>query len=131
MPTTPTAAAYAAFLVAFLLPALATALWVQRDARRHGSERATAWGVGMLLAAPLLPVAFVVYVLARPDSVPVTPPERIDRVLRNVAVASVVAVAVVAVASPPDPFTQSYAIAVALPVLVVLGVLLAYRDVMS
>ena len=120
-----------AFLVAFLLPYLAAALWVRRDAGRRGSGRASAWAVGVLLAGPAFPFVVGAYLLARPEGGTETPPDRIDRVLRNVAVASVLSFVVVAVASPPDPLTQAYALAVALPVLVVVAVLLAYRDVLG
>lgn len=132
MPRIPAAAALAAFLVAFLVPTLATALWVRRDARRRGSGRPTGWTVGVLLTGPLFPVAVAAYLLRRPAATDATPPPvRTDRVLRNVALASVLSFVVVAVATPPDPFTGAEAIAVALPALVVLAVLAAYRDVLA
>jgi hypothetical protein len=107
-------------------------LWVRRDARRRESGRSLGWVVGLRITGPAFPLAFAVYLHGRPAAADATPPsERTDRVLRNVAAASVLSFVGVAVAAPPDPFTQAYAIAVAMPVLVLLAVLAAYRDVLA
>lgn len=132
MATWPAATVLAAFLVAFLVPYVGAALWVRRDANRRGSERATRWATRVLVGLPVFPLVVAAYLLRRPAADASTPPpERIDRVLRNVVIASVLSFAVVAVASPPDPFAQADAIAVALPGLVFLAVLAAYQDVLA
>lgn len=119
-------------LVLSVLPYLGIAYWVYRDATRRGIDRADAWGVGMLLMGPANPFGLAYYLLARPRADETTePPTRLDRLVRNVVIASLLTVAVGAVVAPPDPYTQLYAASIALPVVVVLAVGFTYRDVLA
>lgn len=119
-------------LALFVLPYLGIAYWVYRDASRRGSERATTWGVGMVLLGPATPLGLAFYLLARRnlEGTP-APPTRSDRLVRNVVVASFLTFVPLATFSPPDPFTQAYTAAVVLPILVGLAALYTYRDVLT
>ena len=119
-------------LALVVLPYVGLAYWVYRDATRRGSEHATAWGVGMVLLGPasLLGLAYYLYARRHLEG-PHAPPTRFDRLVRNVVAASLLTFVVGATLSPPDPFTQAYYAAVALPVLVGLAVLYTYRDVLA
>ena len=115
-----------------VLPYLGIAYWVYRDASRRGSERATLWGVGMLLLGPANLLGLAYYLLARRRfEGPHPPPTRFDRLVRNAVVATFLTFLTGAVLTPPDPLTQAYYAAVALPVLLGLAVLYTYRDVLA
>lgn len=119
-------------LALVVLPYVGIAYWVYRDATRRGSEHATAWGVGMVLLGPasLLGLAYYLYARRHLEG-PHPPPTRFDRLVRNVAVASLLTFLVGAAFSPPDPLTQASIAAVALPVLAGVAVLYTYRDVLT
>ena len=107
---------------------LGAAYWVHRDAKRRGSGWADAWAVGAVFFG-LIALAYYFYARRRLDA-PSAPPTRTDRLVRNLVVAALLTLVILAL-GPPDPLTQAYYAAVALPVLLALAVLYTYRDVLA
>lgn len=103
---------------------LAVAYAVARDADARGSAVPTVWGVGSVACWPAGVFYLLVYARRRTRS---RPPSRGERLAATVAVAGLVAVALVAVVAPPDPFTQLRWVGVAGPLLLVPGYALVYR----